>query len=181
MRKIGFVLVLAGALAWIGAPAASAKSSKSSSGSVQQVINDCMTNGKLTRHYPEKLLAQALAEMQTSTLQYSDCEDVIQAAEQAELAGNKNQAEAQALSAGNARQQQPKADANKLKKAAQAGGGRIVIAGEGLTPGAVVLHGSSLLGALPTALLIPLLALAGTAVVLGGESARRYVRARRNR
>jgi 5-enolpyruvylshikimate-3-phosphate synthase len=178
VRRIGFALALASTLALAVAPAALAKQSKSSPPGVQQVINDCMTNGKLTHRYPEKLLAQALAEMQTSTLQYSDCEDVVAAAEQAELAGSKNKAEQNQLSGGNARTPAPKADKHKLQQAAHGGKAPIVIAGQTITPGAVVLQGNTLLGSLPTPLLIALLALLGTAVVLAGERVRRHVRAR---
>jgi hypothetical protein len=180
VRRIGFALALTSALLATAAPVALAKRSKTSASPVQQVINDCETNGKLTRHYPEKLLAQALADMQTSTLQYSNCEDVIQAAELAEING-KNSAAQNRLGTSNTRTPSPAADAGKLRRAARGGVDRTVVNGVSMTPGAVVLHGTTLLGALPTPLLIALLALLGTGAVLGEELVRRHVRSRRAR
>ena len=42
------------------------------------IINDCLSNGRLTQHYTPKEIRQALAQMSASTKQYTSCQDVLQ-------------------------------------------------------------------------------------------------------
>lgn len=46
----------------------------------QEVITDCMRNGRLTKSYTQKEYASALANMPTDVQEYSDCEAIIRRA-----------------------------------------------------------------------------------------------------
>lgn len=48
------------------------------------VIHDCLNNGKITKHWSQKALAEALAEIPASVSEYSDCPVLIHQAQIAE-------------------------------------------------------------------------------------------------
>jgi hypothetical protein len=51
--------------------------------SVGQILRDCNVHGKLTGHYSQKELAEALAQLQGDQSEYTDCESSIRAAQAA--------------------------------------------------------------------------------------------------
>jgi hypothetical protein len=51
--------------------------------SVGQILRDCNLHGKLTGHYSQKELAQALAQLQGDQSEYTDCASSIRAAQAA--------------------------------------------------------------------------------------------------
>jgi hypothetical protein len=143
----------------------------------QQVLNDCNNHNRLTRHYPLKVLQQAYNDLSSDLAEYSLCAQEIHDAELAYAAGNK--APPKANNAQRARA--AKKASKQLQQAAADGGAPVDLAGEKIAAGAVGANGSSLLGTLPTPLLIVLILLLALAGVPAAEAIRRYVRARRQR
>lgn len=172
MRRIGPLLALVGVLMIASPAVALAKHHKKVPPAVEQVISDCLNHhGKLTGHYSAELLKQALADLPTDISEYSTCANAIHRAELAEIIQSRPLPNGHKVSSADQQQQ--------LKKALALGGEPLNLNGERIAAGAVVLHGSSLLGALPTPLLIVLLALIAIAAVPITYTVRRLVRARR--
>jgi hypothetical protein len=141
--------------------------------SVEALINDCLQHDdKLTHHYPAKLLQEALNDLPTDVAEYSACADTIQQAELADIAASRQVPN-------------PSGDAKdasgKLKAASTLGSKPVEVGGQELVAGVVVLRGNSLLSALPTPLLLVLIALLAVGVVPLAQTTRRLVRARRSR
>jgi hypothetical protein len=164
------------AMLMIAAPSAAlAKHHKKLPPAVQQVINDCLDhNGRLAGQYPASVLKQALADLPTDISEYSTCANAIKRAELAEIIQPRPLPSAKkghTVSAATKKK--------KLKQALTIGRQPLDLSGEKIAAGAVVVHGSSLFSALPTPLLIVLLALIAIAAVPITYTLRRLVRARR--
>jgi hypothetical protein len=174
VRRTGPLLALVCVLIIAAPSVALAKHHKKLPPAVQQVINDCLDhNGRLAGHYPATLLKQALADLPTDISEYSTCANAIKRAELAEIIQSRplptpGKGKVSAATA-----------KKKLKQAVTSGGEPLDLNGEKIAAGAVELHGSSLLSALPTPLLIVLLALIAIAAVPITYTVRRLVRARR--
>jgi hypothetical protein len=139
---------------------------------VAALIRDCLDHdGVLTHHYSATLLKDALADLPTDIAEYTTCADAIRQAELAEIAPARNLPNG--LGDKNAQ--------SKLDQGRKLGGKGVDLDGHQVAVGAVVVHGSSLLDALPTPLLLVLVALIAIAGVPLTQAARRLVRARRAR
>jgi hypothetical protein len=175
VRRTGPFLAVLTLLAALVATPAVASAHHKASATVQKVWRDCKYHNHLTRHYPPKVLAQALAEMPTDVKEYSLCANEIAAAEQAEGSGSRP------LPHASANQNAGKHSAHSLHRAEQLGASPVDLGGQKIAAGTVALHGSSLLDTLPTPLLIALVLL----IVLGSVPAllrlNRLVRSRRSR
>jgi hypothetical protein len=176
VSRLGARIALVTLLCLLVPATASAKSAKQPKKklppAVAAVINDCLVhNGQLTHHYSAALLQEALADLPTDIAEYTTCADALRQAELADIATPR----ALPNASGGA------TDANsKLSQAEQAGKAGD-LNGQQVPVGAVVLHGSSLLGALPTPVLLVLAALLAIAAVPLAHATRRLVRARRAR
>jgi cobalamin biosynthesis Mg chelatase CobN len=152
--------------------------------SAQNLISDCITNGKIVGHYPIADYIQALAHLPTDVDEYSDCSDVIRRAEQNLAAGGKTAAAAAAAAPANPRAN-PLATAAPSEQAAvsqaEASGAREVQLGAGPpgAPGVVATRTASVSNGLPTPLLVALAIVVLIALAVGGWRARKLVRARR--
>jgi hypothetical protein len=173
VRRIGPLLALVGVLMIASPATALAKHHKKVPPAVEQVINDCLNHhGRLTGHYSAEVLKQALADLPTDISEYSTCANAIHRAELAEIIQSRPLP-------GNP--VSPADQKTQLKHALTLGGEPLDLNGERIAAGTVVLHGSSLLAALPTPLLIVLLALVAIAAVPLTYTVRAFVRARRTR
>ncbi len=78
-RRAGLRVAVAGALCIcaLGGGVAAADQGEA-------VIHDCLNNGKITKHWSQKALAEALSEMSTSVSEYSACPVLIHQAQIAE-------------------------------------------------------------------------------------------------
>jgi len=153
--------------------------------SATALINDCLTNGKITGHYSQQDYIQALDHLPTDVDEYSDCSQVIRQAELNAAAGGRTAAAAAAATPVDPRAD-PLTTAAPSERAAivaaQHSGSRQVALGDGgglVTPGVVAVRTSSVLNGMPTPLLVALAILMSIALALGGWRARKFVRARR--
>lgn len=144
---------------------------------VQQVLHDCANHNHLQRRYPIAVLQQALRDMPTYTKEYSICATEIENAISQQLGLTRPAPKASAAVRHKVAQTAPAA----LKQAQQAGQQPVSLGGVKIAAGAVQVNGGSLLGALPTPLLIVLIALIVLGAVPVGIRLRSIVRARRTR
>lgn len=147
------------------------------------LISDCLTNGKITGHYPLSDYVHALANLPTDVNEYSDCAGVIRRAEQNLAAGGKTAAAAAAATPANPRvnplNTAAPSERAAIAQAQQNGSRSVTLGGAVLQPGVVAARTSSILNGLPTPLLLALAILVTIALALGGWRARQLVRARR--
>lgn len=141
------------------------------------VIRDCLNHGHITGHYTQKQYAQALAELPADVAEYSDCGNLIRAAQLGAAGGR-------AGGGGGGGAANPLAGATAteraaLKTAQLAGNRPLHVGGQLVRPGVVAVHTSSITNALPTTLLIALAALIAAALGLGCHRAWILVRTRR--
>lgn len=144
---------------------------------VQQVLEDCANHNRLQGHYTVALLEQTLRDMPTYDRVYSTCGGEIQSAIQALLGGSRQPPKSSPA----VRQQIAKNAPSELHRAAQAGEQPVSLGGAEIAAGAVQVNGSSLLSALPTPILIVLIALIVLGAVPVGIRLRSIVRARGSR
>jgi hypothetical protein len=142
---------------------------------VQQVLHDCASHNHLQRHYPVALLQQALRDMPTYTKEYSICATEIQNAISQQLGLARPAPKASAAVRHKVAQTAP----NALKQAQQAGQQPVDLGGAKIAAGAIQVNGGSLLGSLPTPLLILLIVLIVIGAVPVGIRLRSIVRERR--
>jgi hypothetical protein len=145
------------------------------------IIHDCLIHGEhVTGHYTQQQYAQALAELPGDTAEYTGCADVIRQAQLAAAAGRTP----------GGRSGPPPATANTLATAAPAeraavisaqrdGSHALDVGGGTVRPGIVTLRSGSVFNALPTPLLVALIALVAVGLAAGGRRAWELVRARR--
>jgi hypothetical protein len=171
VRRIATQLALVALLLTLAPVTATAKDRGKLPPAVKAVIEDCEDHdGRLTHHYPAKLLQEALADLPTDIVEYSSCADTIHQAELAEIAAQRHLAVATNT---------PQAAHKKLSEAEKQGAGTIDLSGEKIAAGTVTVHDGSLLGALPTPLLVVLIALVAIAAIPLTIRVRRIVSARR--
>jgi hypothetical protein len=144
---------------------------------VSRVLNDCTNHNRLRHHYPLAVLQAALRDMNTSTREYSICATEIENAISAELGLSRGAPKTSAAT----RNKVARNASSELSKAQQAGDQPVDLGGAKITAGAVQVNAGSLFGALPTPLLIVLIALIGLGAVPVGIRLRSIVRARRIR
>ena len=142
---------------------------------VEQVLKDCSRHNHLQSHYPLAVLQQALRDMPTDTREYSICASEIQNAISGQLGGSRPAPKATAATRTKVAQTAPAA----LQQAQSAGQQPVSLGGAKITAGAVQVNDGSLLGALPTPLLVALIALIALGAVPVGVRLRSIVRARR--
>jgi hypothetical protein len=145
---------------------------------VEEVLKDCENHNHLTRHYPLSVLQQALRDMPTDQAEYSICGDEIQNAIQQLLGGHPRPAPKATPAV---RQKIAQTAPGELHRASQAGAQPVKLGGASIAAGAVRVNGSSLLGALPTPILIVLIALIVLGAVPFAFRLRSIVRAHRGR
>lgn len=178
MRRTGPLLALALlSLALAPSTALAKKHKLHVSPAVAQVYNDCTNHNQLTRHYPLKVLQQAYNDLPSSDAEYTLCAQEIHNAELAYAEGSRTPPKANSKQRAKAEQSESK----QLQQAAALGGQPVNLAGEKIAAGAIGANGSSLLGTLPTPLLIVLIFLLALATVPLAERIRRFVRTRRQR
>jgi hypothetical protein len=133
------------------------------------VIRDCSEDGVLDRNYSQDDLTGALRQLPSDLDEYTDCRSVIR---NAQLAGahGKGDKGARKSAAGRVNAAAPPSadEEQKLSHAADAGGGKVRIGGEPLSPGArgAPLAATGLGTDLPTSMLLLLIAL-GVAMAAG--------------
>lgn len=178
VRRIGPLVALAVALLAVDPSLAVAKRHRVHIPPAEtKVLSDCSNNNQLTRHYPLAVLQQAFNDLPSYLAEYSPCAQEIHDAELADIAGSKAAPNANSSQKANAAKRVPR----QLQQAAIDGGEPIDLAGEKIAAGAIGANGSSLLGTLPTPLLIVLIVLMVLATVPLADRIRRLVRARRSR
>jgi cobalamin biosynthesis Mg chelatase CobN len=172
---------------------------------VGQILRDCNVHGKLTGHYSQKELAEALAQLQGDQSEYTDCESSIRAAQAAaarqgaqshEHNGNGNSARAHAAGNGGssnggsggsssggsqASSSHPatKADENAIRQASSSPSDVPLPGGGTISPTKASAAGSSGLHAMPVPLRVVLILLATGALAGIGLGVRRRVLDRR--
>lgn len=183
-----FARVLLGALAAaliFGAPIADAANPNTPTAA----LRDCSAgHDPLVGHYSVRVLQQAQADLKTSSLQYTTCEQVLHNAIQALLAHRTahhpppgGKVTRSTHSAAPSAQPPTTAVVNRrLSQVRAAGSAPAFISGQTVTPGAVTVRSSSFLSGLPTPLLIVLAALLATVVAVGARALHQIVRARRS-
>jgi len=142
---------------------------------VQQVLNDCGNHNHLQHRYPLAVLQQALRDIPTDAREYSICSVEIEHAINALIGGTRSAPSASAAVKSHVAQTAP----TELAQAQGAGQQAVTLAGAKVTAGAVQINGGSLLGTLPTPVLIVLIALLALAAVPVVVRLRSIVRARR--
>jgi hypothetical protein len=178
---------LAGTAAALLALSASAQAAQHYPNTPVGVFQDCENNGALTQTFSESVLAQTLAELKTQALQYSDCADVIRAAELAGIAPatttTTTTSTSSSAAAGKKHHHHHGTRRRRIRSnpalAAKNGARKVRIDGTLVQPGAIELRSGSIVGALPGALIAVLVLLAVAAAGLGGRAARNHARARR--
>jgi hypothetical protein len=153
-------------------------------------LRDCSAgHDPLVGHYSVKVLQQAQADLKTSSLQYTTCEQVLHNAIQALLAHRTvhhppppgGKVTRSTHSAAPSAKPVTTAVVNKrLSEVRAAGSAPAFISGQTVTPGAVTVRSSSFLSGLPTPLLIVLAALLATVVAVGARAIHQIVRTRRS-
>ncbi len=144
---------------------------------MQQVLKDCANHNRLQGHYTVALLQQTLRDMPTYDKEYSTCGEEIYNAIQALLGRSRRPPKASSA----VRKKIAKNAPTELHQGAQAGQQPVSLGGAKIAAGAVQVNGSSLLTALPTPILIVLIALIVLGAVPVGIRLRSIVRARGSR
>jgi cobalamin biosynthesis Mg chelatase CobN len=173
---------------------------------VGQILRDCNLHGKLTGHYSQKELAEALAQLQGDQSEYTDCESSIRAAQAAaarqgaqshEHSGNGNSSRAHAAGSGgssnggsggsgsgdsqsSASHPATKADENAIHQASSSPSDVPLPGGGTISPTKASATGSSGLHAMPVPLRVVLILLATGALAGVGLGVRRRVLDRRS-
>jgi hypothetical protein len=142
---------------------------------VSQVLKDCNNHNRLQHHYALAVLQQALRDMPTDTREYTICSTEIENAISAELGVSRPAPKASAATRLKVAQGAP----TELQQAQSSGGQPVSLGGARITAGAVQVNGGSLLGGLPTPILIVLIVLIALGAVPVGIRLRSIVRARR--
>jgi hypothetical protein len=146
--------------------------------SAAALIQDCITNGRITGHYSQQDYAQALAHLPSDIQEYSDCAQVIRAAELAAAAGLPTPGSGSGVSP----RVNPLATATPAEKAAvaaaqSAGGQPLDVGGVVIKPGVVE---PAAFNTLPAPMLAVLAILLSIALALSAVRLRNFVRARRS-
>jgi hypothetical protein len=179
---------LVGTAAALLVPAANAQAAQRYPNTPVGVFQDCENNGALTQTFPESVLARTLAELKTQALQYSDCADVIRAAELAGIAPGTTTtttttSTSSAAASGKKHHHHHGKPRRRIRSnpalAANNGARKVRIDGKVVEPGTIELRSGSIVGALPGSLIAVLVLLAVAAAALGGRAARNHARARR--
>jgi hypothetical protein len=148
-------------------------------------LQDCnQGHNRLVGHYSLKVLQQALHELKTNSLQYTNCADVLTQAIQAlELTRPKPAAHPSASTKVTRGQAPTPTTPDLIKKQLDElnaqGSGPTTISGRTVTPGRVTVRGASVLSSLPTPLLIVLAALLATVIAVSVRAIHQVVRTRR--
>jgi cobalamin biosynthesis Mg chelatase CobN len=169
---------------------------------VGQILRDCNLHGKLTGHYSQKELAEALAQLQGDQSEYTDCESSIRAAQAAaarqgaqshEHSGNTARAHAAGNGGSNggsggstnggsqasSSHAATKADENAIHQASSSPSDVPLPGGGTVSPTKASATGSSGLHAMPVPLRVVLILLAAGALAGVGLGVRRRVLDRR--
>ena len=149
-------------------------------------LRDCYQgHNRLVGHYSLKVLQQALHDLKTNSLQYTNCADVLTQAIQAlELTRPKTprthprSAKVTRGRVGPARTT-PALIKQQLDELNAQGSGPTTISGRTVTPGTVTIRGASFLSSLPTPLLIVLGALLATVLAVSARAIHQVVCTRR--
>jgi hypothetical protein len=148
-------------------------------------LKDCnQGHSHLVGHYSLKVLQQALRDLKTNSLQYTNCADVLTQAIQAlELTTHKP---THPRGSGKVTRGQkgpapttPDLIKKQLNELNAQGSGPTTISGRTVTPGTVTVRGASFLSSLPTPLLIVLAALLATVIAVSVRTIHQVVRSRR--
>jgi hypothetical protein len=151
-------------------------------------LRDCnQGHNRLVGHYSLKVLQQALHELKTNSLQYTNCADVLTQAIQA-LELTRPKPPTHPRSSGKVTRGQavptpttPNLIKKQLDQLNAQGSGPTTISGRTVTPGTVTIRGASFLSSLPTPLLIVLAALLATVIAVSVRTIHQVVRSRRTR
>jgi hypothetical protein len=146
------------------------------------VIHDCLFNGRITGHYTQQDYAQALAQLDGDTAEYTDCPRLIRAAELAALAAARHHGHG-SVGAAAAPAAAP-APPTQIEQAAivhahASGGGPVVLGGVPIRPGREQASISSTWDTLPDPLLATVIALLAGGAFFALRPVIRHVRARR--
>ena len=148
-------------------------------------LKDCSQgHNHLVGHYSLKVLQQALHDLKTNSLQYTNCADVLTQAIQAlELTTHKPAKHPGGAKVTKGRIGPPRTTPNLIQKQLDQlnaqGSGPTTISGRAVTPGTVTIRGASFLSSLPTPLLIVLAALLATVIAVSARAIHQLVRPRR--
>jgi hypothetical protein len=178
MRRTVLAIVLFCLLALAPSPAFASGSA---------VIRDCTDDGQLSKHYSQKDLQSALANLPTDVDEYTNCRQVIR---HAQLGGGSGGGTGGGGGGGSTGPATPGHGApleipngpqerGQVASAQKGGGGPIRIAGRTVNPGAARFTAADVRNTLPTPLIVALALLGLGGLAGGGVAARNLVLARR--
>jgi hypothetical protein len=148
-------------------------------------LKDCSQgHNHLVGHYSLRVLQQALHDLKTNSLQYTNCADVLTQAIQAlELTRHPTGRHpgGTKVTKGKVRPTRTTPDLiqKQLNQLNAQGSGPTTISGRTVTPGTITIRGASFLSSLPTPLLIVLAALLATVIAVSARAIHHLVSTRR--
>jgi hypothetical protein len=144
------------------------------------IIRDCQAHGDhVTGHYTQQQYAQALAELPGDVAEYTGCADAIRQAQLAAAAGRTPGGRSAAPATANTLASAAPAERAAVIAAQTDDSHALDVGGRIVRPGIVTFRSGSVFNALPTPLLVALIALVAVGLAAGGRRAWELVRARR--
>ncbi len=185
MRRWVARLLMVASVAFV-AVAPGVASAKGYPNTPKGAVKDCGAgHDPLVGHYTVKVLQQALRSLTTSSREYTTCDQALNNAIRALLAGHRPKPGSTGPtgpSTGVTGSTKPAKDPikSKIANAVASGGKPRGVSGLTLTPGAITTRSTGFLNSIPTSILIVLAALLAAAAAFGGLALRNVVLKRRS-